>query len=66
MTVVPLLFMLAAVADTDSLQQRIDSLAAAHRGRVALWAKNLATGQTVAISPDTPVKTGFRASSCRS
>ncbi len=57
MTVVPLLLMLAAVADTDSLQQRIDSLAAAHRGRVALWAKNLATGQTVAISPDTPVKT---------
>ena len=57
MTVVPVLLMLAAVADTASLQQRVDSLAVAHRGRVALWAKNLTTGETLAINADTPVKT---------
>jgi len=54
---VPILLLLAAAADTATLQQRIELQAAAHRGHVAVWAKNLATGQTLTINPDTPVKT---------
>lgn len=47
----------AAFAANDPLQSRLDAMAQAHHGRVALFAKNLKTGQTVAINPDTPVKT---------
>jgi beta-lactamase class A len=39
------------------LQQQIASIAAAHHGKVALFAENLKTGQTVAIDPDQVVQT---------
>jgi beta-lactamase class A len=39
------------------LQSRLEKMAAAHEGRVALFARNLATGETVAVNADTPVKT---------
>src|SRR3954447_8338237 len=44
----------AAAAD---LQQQLEKIAAAHRGKVALYAKNLKTGATVAINADVPVQT---------
>jgi beta-lactamase class A len=40
-----------------NLQRCAESLASAHHGRVALWAKHLATGDTLAIEADTPVRT---------
>lgn len=39
------------------MQHLVDDLAAHHRGKVSLYAKDLRTGQTVAINPDTPVNT---------
>jgi beta-lactamase class A len=39
------------------LQKQLNELASKHEGKVALYAKNLKTGDTVAISADAPVKT---------
>ncbi len=39
------------------LQQQLESIAAAHQGKVALFAENLKTGQTVVIDPDQVVPT---------
>ncbi len=39
------------------LQKELETLAAQHKGKVALYAKNLKTGATVAIDPDVPVPT---------
>jgi beta-lactamase class A len=39
------------------LDQQIQAIAAAHHGRVAMYAENLKTGQTASLSPDLPVKT---------
>jgi len=41
----------------SSLQSQLDAIAARHHGKVALFAENLKTGQTVAIDPDAPVPT---------
>jgi beta-lactamase class A len=40
-----------------SLAERVHAIAAEHHGDVALFAENLTTHETVAISPDTPVQT---------
>jgi beta-lactamase class A len=40
-----------------SLQAQVQAIAAEHHGDVALFAENLKTHDTVAISPDTPVQT---------
>jgi beta-lactamase class A len=40
-----------------SLTTEVQAIAAQHHGDVALFAENLATHETVAISPDTPVQT---------
>jgi len=40
-----------------SLATQVQAIAAEHHGDVALFAENLATHETVAISPDTPVQT---------
>jgi beta-lactamase class A len=51
---------LAAAApsgDDAALGRQLQAIAAAHHGKVALYATNLRTGQTAALSPDTPVKT---------
>jgi len=42
---------------TKSLQKKLDSMVAAHHGKVALLAVNLRTAQTVAINADEPVQT---------
>lgn len=40
-----------------SLQSKLGDIAAKHRGKVALWARNLKTGATVALDADQPVQT---------
>ena len=40
-----------------SLQSTVDAIAAQHRGKVALFAQDLKTGQTVGLHPDEPVQT---------
>jgi beta-lactamase class A len=45
-------------AQEDSqLDQQLQSIAAAHHGKLAVHAHNLRTGQTASLSPDLPVKT---------
>jgi beta-lactamase class A len=39
------------------LQKQVAAIAAEHKGKVALFAENLTTHETVAIEPDTPVQT---------
>ena len=40
-----------------SLEKQVQAIAAQHHGDVALFAENLKTHETVAISADTPVQT---------
>ena len=53
------LFPAMAVAQntSPSLAAQVHAIAAEHHGDVALFAENLKTHETVAISPDTPVQT---------
>src|SRR5215475_2057097 len=46
-----------AVLHAAELQSQLDTMAKSHKGKVALYAKNLKTGRTVQIDPDRPVKT---------
>ena len=47
-----------ALAAVDAaLQTKIEAVAAQHHGKLALYASNLKTGQTVAINADNPVPT---------
>jgi beta-lactamase class A len=39
------------------LDQQLQSIAATHHGKLAVYAHNLHTGQTASLSPDLPVKT---------
>ncbi|MBS0295080.1 MAG: serine hydrolase [Proteobacteria bacterium] len=64
MTVLPALALAAAVAaqapappPDAALQAQLATIAAAHHGKVALFARNLSTGQTAALDPDEPVPT---------
>src|SRR5579864_7573981 len=51
-------FCASAFAATDTaLQAKIEAMAGQHRGRLALYATNLKTGETLAIDADTPVPT---------
>jgi beta-lactamase class A len=54
-----LLISLSAVAQKEDtpLDAQLQSIAAAHHGKVALYAENLSTRQTASISPDLPVQT---------
>jgi beta-lactamase class A len=51
-----LLFTSHAIAQ-PSLQSQVDQIAAQHHGQVAVYAKDLKTGQTVALKADEPVQT---------
>jgi beta-lactamase class A len=42
---------------TQSREQKLQAIVAAHHGDVALFAENLKTGQSVGIHPDQPVQT---------
>jgi beta-lactamase class A len=46
-----------AQSASPPLQQQVQAIVAEHHGDVALFAENLKTHETVAISPDTPVQT---------
>lgn len=46
-----------AAQDDAILDAQLQAIAAAHHGRVTLFARNLKTGQTAALDADTPVKT---------
>ena len=46
-----------AQREDAALDQQLQSIASAHHGHVALFAHNLKTGETAAISPDLAVKT---------
>jgi len=54
-----LLALLACVSQSfaTTLQSQLEALAHQHHGKVALFAKNLTTGDVVAIDADTPVQT---------
>ena len=43
--------------EDQALDQQLQSVAAAHHGKLAVYARNLRTGQTASVSPDLPVKT---------
>jgi beta-lactamase class A len=47
----------ASVQEDGALNAQLKVIAAAHHGRVTLFAHNLKTGQTASLSPDEPVKT---------
>src|SRR5215469_6091393 len=47
-----------SIAQEDSqLDRQLQSIAAAHHGKLTVYAHNLRTGQTASLSPDLPVKT---------
>jgi beta-lactamase class A len=46
-----------ALSADSPLQSKIQSMASKHQGRLALYASNLKTGETITIDPDTPVPT---------
>lgn len=51
-------FCASAFAATDTaLQAKIEAMAGQHQGRLALYATNLKTGESLAIDADTPVPT---------
>jgi beta-lactamase class A len=47
----------AALHPDEGLQAKLSALAAAHHGKVALFAEDLTTGRTVSLDADTPVQT---------
>jgi beta-lactamase class A len=53
-----LLLMMAAIPATSAeLGRKLGAIAATHKGKVTVYAKNLASGDTVSIDPDKPVAT---------
>jgi beta-lactamase class A len=46
--------------DDAALDAQLKAIAAAHHGKVTLFAHNLRTGQTAAVMPDEPVQTASR------
>lgn len=52
-----ILIAISASAAASDLQADLEKMAAGHKGKVALFAKNLKTGETVAVDADTPVRT---------
>lgn len=47
----------AGAQEDPALDAQLQAIAAAHHGKVALYAENLKTGQTALLDPDKPVKT---------
>ncbi|MGA2537053.1 MAG: serine hydrolase [Terracidiphilus sp.] len=47
----------SALPEDTALDRQLQSIAASHRGMVAVYAHNLKTGQTASLAPDQPVKT---------
>ena len=51
------ILLIARPASASDLEKKLQELAASHRGRVALYAKNLTTGETVSLDSARPVQT---------
>ncbi len=51
------ILLIAVSARASDLQKKVEELAAAHHGHVALYAKNLTTGETVSVDASRPVQT---------
>ena len=51
------ILLMTVPAKASDLQKKIEALAAAYQGHVALYAKNLTTGETVSLDPQRPVQT---------
>ena len=51
------ILLLSGTLLAQDLQKQLEQLASTHEGKVAFFAKNLATGATVAIDADKPVQT---------
>jgi len=54
---VGVVLLIALPANASDLQKQVDALVAGFDGHVALYAKNLTTGETVSIDPARPVQT---------
>ncbi len=52
-----LVVLIASAASAADLQKQLEEMAGKHPGKVALYAKNLKTGDSVALDADRPVKT---------
>ncbi|MGH9729126.1 MAG: serine hydrolase [Candidatus Acidiferrales bacterium] len=52
-----IILLIALPAKASDLQKKIEALAASYHGHVALYAKNLTTGETVSLDPERPVQT---------
>jgi beta-lactamase class A len=52
-----LILVIALPARASDLQKKVDALVSGYDGHVAVYAKNLTTGETVAIDADRPVQT---------
>lgn len=57
LTILLAFLILAFSAQADELTDKLQALISAHQGKVGLFAKNLKTGQTVAINADEAVQT---------
>ena len=55
--VVVLVFIFASSVLAADLKSDLEQMVAKHQGKVALFAKNLKTGETIAIDADEPVQT---------
>jgi beta-lactamase class A len=47
----------APALEDQALDQQLQAIAAAHHGKLTVYAHNLRTGQTASLAPDLPVKT---------
>jgi beta-lactamase class A len=52
-----IVLLLAIPANASDLEAQLKQLAASHQGHVALYAKNIATGESVSLDADRPVQT---------
>jgi len=56
-TLAAIILLIALPANASDLQKQLEELAASHQGSVALYAKNLTTGESVSLDADRPVQT---------
>ena len=50
-------FAFAQTSAQNALQSQVDQIASQHHGQVSVYAKDLKTGQTIALKADEPVQT---------
>jgi len=55
--VLAFVLLIACSANASDLEKQLQDLAASHHGKVAVYAKNLTTGESVSLDPTRPVQT---------